>query len=371
MDNKWPTGIRPRGNGLQLRIKHNGISHEIQIECNPHSKSDIKAAVDERDRIKAALKLGINPLEDEQKGLSRSFGHDAQEYLDQLQADLSTHLSYENLINRYWIPAFSQWPTSQITTKDIKKRLADFDVTIKTKRNALIPLRGILDYACVTPNPAKFKMQRHQKPKIDRFLPAERDLILRQLDGQYLVYFALLFGCGLRPGEAIGLKWCDYNGESLHIHQSIVRRKQKRTTKTHEARTVLVPHWVQKILNDHTTRFEGGHVFINSIGGHHVDTDRFNEQWHAVFKQKSIIRAGIHYRIPYVCRHTRAAEMLSMGIDPARASKELGHTVEMFLRTYSEFIDEYSNSGDREKLLGSGQESPDGGHMVDTARADS
>jgi len=49
------------------------------------------------------------------------------------------------------------------------------------------------------------------------------------------------------------------------------------------------------------------------------------------------------YRIPYCCRHTRAAELLSKGVMPARAAKELGHSVEMFLNVYSEFIEEYSD----------------------------
>ena len=52
------------------------------------------------------------------------------------------------------------------------------------------------------------------------------------------------------------------------------------------------------------------------------------------------------YRIPYTCRHTRAAELLSIGIAPAEAAKQLGHSLQMFLATYSEFIDEYCSEQD-------------------------
>lgn len=351
----WPDNIRPRGNGLHIRIKHKGKEYTQQIQCNPHSPRDIKAAIKERDRIKSALKLGINPFAEQEQGLSNTFGHDAQSYLDQLDVDYSTHLSYENLINRYWMH-FSQWATEHITTTEIKKRLADFEVSNKTKRNALIPLRGIFDHAGIHPNPAKFKLQRHQKPKIERFRPHERDMIMGQLGGQSRVYFALLFGCGLRPGgEPLALKWCDYDGESLHIYKTIVRRRIKPTTKTHEERRVIVPRWVQDILNEHPTRFRGEWIFVNTAGRHHLDPDRFNEQWQEVFRRGAMVRAGIRYRIPYVCRHTRAAELLSMGIEPARAASQLGHSLEMFYRTYSEFIEEYANSDDKEKLLGRGQ----------------
>ncbi|MGB0732418.1 MAG: tyrosine-type recombinase/integrase [Pontibacterium sp.] len=358
---QWPANIKPRGKGVQIRLKHGGKEYSTQIECNPYNPRDIKAAIAERDRIKAALKLGINPFKDAEEGLGNVFAQDAQGYLDQLTSEYSTALDYENIINRFWMPVFHKMPTSAITTHQIKKRLAEFDaITWKRKSNALIPLRGIFEFAGVNPNPGHFKIPKHQRKRIERFRPDERDLILSHLDGQFRVYFALLFGCGLRPGgEPLALKWCDYNNDSLHIYKTIVRRRLKNTTKTHEQRVVIVPKWVQSILNRHETRFQGEWVFVNSLGRWHVDPDRFNEAWREVFTKPAIVRAGIRYRIPYVCRHTRAAEMLSMGIDPARAATQLGHSLEMFYRTYSEFIEEYANQGDREKLLGIGGQKAD------------
>jgi len=348
---RWPDNIRPRGNGLQIRIKYKGKEYTKQIDCDPLSPRDIKSAIQERDKIKSSLNLGINPFFEETKGLENPFSKDAQSYLDQLDVDDSTHLSYEQLINQYWM-TFANWPTSMISTLEIKKRLAAMDVSVKTKKNALIPLKGIFDFANINPNPARLKMPRHQKQKVSRFLPQERELILSHLDGQYRVYFALLFGCGLRPsGEPLALKWCDYSGDTLHIYKTIVRRKIKNSTKTHTERTVIVPHWVQDILNNHDTRFAGEWIFADNEGNPHLSADGFNKKWRKVFDKTSVKRAGIRYRIPYVCRHTRAAEMLSIGIEPARAARQLGHTVEIFLRTYSEFIEEYSETNDREKLL--------------------
>jgi hypothetical protein len=51
-------------------------------------------------------------------------------------------------------------------------------------------------------------------------------------------------------------------------------------------------------------------------------------------------------------RHIRAAELLSMGVEPGQATAELGHSLEMFFRTYSEWIDEYSTGEDTNKLNG-------------------
>lgn len=45
--------------------------------------------------------------------------------------------------------------------------------------------------------------------------------------------------------------------------------------------------------------------------------------------------AAICYRSPYETRHTYATMMLMAGVTPAYRARQLGHSVEMFLRNYS------------------------------------
>jgi integrase len=54
-------------------------------------------------------------------------------------------------------------------------------------------------------------------------------------------------------------------------------------------------------------------------------------------------RHKVPYRIPYTLRHTRAAELLSQGASVPLAAKQLGHSVQMFLGTYSEYLEAYSD----------------------------
>ena len=67
----------------------------------------------------------------------------------------------------------------------------------------------------------------------------------------------------------------------------------------------------------------------------------FNAAW-----KKAHDKARIPYRIPYACRHTRAAELLSTGVLSAKAAKQMGHSVAVFLRIYTELIEEYCASND-------------------------
>lgn len=295
----------------------------------------------------ARERLGL-PLHNEDETDRKLFEVVAQDYLNTLDAKRSTHLSYTNILNKWWLPKFRGWPVDEITTAHIKREVASMGVSQKTKRNNLIPLIGVLDHAELIPNPARgIRLTRHQKKNIQRYTPQERDKLLGKLSGQALVYFAVLFGCGLRPGEALALQWSDYNGEELDISKQITRRRLESTTKTSVARKVYVPQWVRRILDNHTTRFTGKWIFVNSFNRCYLDTDVLNEAWRNAHK-----KARVPYRIPYVCRHTRAAELLSIGIDPADAAKQLGHSLEMFLRVYTEFIEEFSRKSDKSRFEG-------------------
>ena len=77
---------------------------------------------------------------------------------------------------------------------------------------------------------------------------------------------------------------------------------------------------------------------MNTVGGPHLDTDMFNGEWKRVHRL-----ARVSYRIPYTLRHTRAAELLSQDASPALAAKQLGHSVHLFLNTYSEYMEAYSD----------------------------
>ena len=45
-------------------------------------------------------------------------------------------------------------------------------------------------------------------------------------------------------------------------------------------------------------------------------------------------------------RHTKATELLSRGVNPAKAAKQLGHDKETFLKTYADYLPEYDGGDD-------------------------
>ncbi|MCP5331428.1 MAG: tyrosine-type recombinase/integrase [Pseudomonadales bacterium] len=340
----WPTGIRPCGNGIRIKIwKAGKLYYSETVPGDPYRPADLAAAVRRREWLESRKRLGLSITTDDTTAENELFSEMAQDYLNTLDAKTSTATDYLRILNRYWMPKFGNMLKTEVTTRMVKRELASMNVGRKTKKNILVPLRGAFDHGEVDPNPVaasllKKAIRKTQKPPVERYTLEERRRLIEHLQDQPKVYFAVLFGCGLRPGEALGLTWNDYDGEFLHITKQITRRRLEPTTKNYQERKVYVPSWVRPLLNNLPTRFKRGHVFLNTIDTPCLDTDCFNGPWKDAHKALKF-----RYRIPYTCRHTRAAELLSTGVEPGDAAGQMGHTLDVFYRTYAEWIEEYSN----------------------------
>ena len=121
----------------------------------------------------------------------------------------------------------------------------------------------------------------------------------------------------------------------------------------YSGRTVTIPAWVIPFISNLPSQFKYGHVFLNNLGTKCLDTDLFNDAWNNMFDDPKLRRDhNIRKRRPYTCRHSRAAELLTMGVKPAKAAKQLGHSTEMFLRTYARWIEDFSGNKDKRRFEG-------------------
>ena len=85
---------------------------------------------------------------------------------------------------------------------------------------------------------------------------------------------------------------------------------------------------------------------------------RYLEEWsderafRRSFWTPTLKRLGIRYRRPYNMRHSYATAMLMAGMTPAFCARQLGHSIEMFLRTYARWIDGAQNEVEMARLEG-------------------
>jgi integrase len=122
-------------------------------------------------------------------------------------------------------------------------------------------------------------------------------------------------------------------------------KAERKVTKTNVARTVRLNSVALAALAAQKahTYLKGEEVFQDPRHGQAWATEA---SFRKVFWIRLLKGLGIRYRRPYQCRHTYATALLMAGRTPAWCAKQLGHSVEVFLRTYSKWIE--GDADDRE-----------------------
>jgi len=324
-------GVERRGGKWFMRAMVAGRRYTRTVPGND-TPVGLAKAIRAREAWIREIKSGYAPVDPE------LFGTVAQAYLNQTDLKVSTHNSYRNLLNQFWMPALARRQVHTIKPGLIRETLQTFSVSGKTKRNALIPLRKVFDLAIeedlIDSNPVdSVRVKRHQRPAVQRFSADEKRRILSRLDGTHHLFYLIAFETGMRTGEILGLRWEDWVGETINVSRAIVRREET-TLKTYAVRAVFASPALRAALSACPDRFRGGAIFRNSFDRPHLDADEFTAAW-----KKALAEARITHRRPYVCRHTRASDMLTAGVEPAYAARQLGHSLQMFLTVYADWVD--------------------------------
>lgn len=208
------------------------------------------------------------------------------------------------------------------------------NVAVKLGRLARSPLTGVK-----APRPEHKERRTLSREQAKTFLAA----LERYRVG---AVFGLMVLVGLRPEEALGLKWEDYDGSVLQVRRALVWLKASpcafETTKGKRARVVRLPTRGQNILKRHKAKQaverlllgagyeDHGLVFATELGG--------PLRWSNVSRvfRALIQRLGLVGLRPYDLRHTAATLMLLSGSHPKEVSETLGHSsIQITLDVYT------------------------------------
>lgn len=234
------------------------------------------------------------------------------------------------------------------------------DLTGKTVNNYVSVLREAMDLAVrdniLQDNPvAEVPRAKHQKPPPDPFSREEAEAIVAEMGrrhaGQVANLVEFWFWTGLRTSEIAGLKWphVDLASGAILVAEVTVRGEHKDKTKTAVARTVKLNSRALAAIQRQRahTQVAGAEVFLDP---------RYNTPWNEErafrrsFWTPTLRLLGIRYRRPYNMRHSYATAMLMAGMTPAFCAKQLGHSVEMFLRTYSKWLNGEQDALEMQRL---------------------
>lgn len=231
----------------------------------------------------------------------------------------------------------------------------------KTRNNKVSVMRLAMALAVrdriITSNPLEgLEAASHQAPEPDPFGLDEAEAIIEGLARHYSEsvsnYFGSKFYTGLRTSESLAQQWgwLDTRKNVLAVSEAIVLGEHKLSTKTNKMRLVKLNSRAQDIYQS-----QKAHSFLHAKGWIFPDP-KTNERWaddwtpREVYWRPCLKRLGIRYRSPYDTRHTYATMLLMAGVTPAFAARQMGHSVQMFLRLYARWIDGAINDFEMDKL---------------------
>jgi integrase len=281
----------------------------------------------------AALDAGTETLRDFEQEWWRNYA--------ELHLEAHTRRDYRRLIDKHILPELGRFQLRRLNVRMLSTWAAQLDTGDATKRKVMAVLQGILERAAewerIPGNPMKVvkKPERGTRSRVRPLSGDEVRTILGALPSQRdRTLVSVLAGAGLRPGEALALRWEDVGDRSLAVEQSVALGERK-STKNRRVRNVELTEALRAVLREWKLQSgqRSGLVFPGREGKPWSDTQYRN--WRTRHFHKAA--PGVN---PYDLRHTRASELFAEGRNPAWIAEQMGHTLQTLLSTYVHVIEE-------------------------------
>lgn len=262
------------------------------------------------------------------------------------------------------LAAFGHRPLKNLNTWDIQQLYTAMAEThssrtinyVHTVLNRL--LKDAVDWGLIASNPAaKAKPPRGQRRPVVILTPAEAQHFLASTQGRrWHILWALMLHAGLRPGEAIAVRWQDihWDTQTLHVMQAVTVEKRNNRRRhvlgpTKTDRSTRPVALGPRMLDLLRTRKAEQAVERAAVGNRWDDHDLvFTTRTGTLLGPRNVARAfhtdrqraGLPDTIhPHCLRHTMASHWLADGQSIKVVSERLGHTSVAFtLQTYAHLL---------------------------------
>jgi integrase len=161
----------------------------------------------------------------------------------------TTATYYQKILRAHVVPVFGATQVSQIGRYDVERFLADRSRLYcrNTLRGMRVSLGRVLSWAVscgwLERNPCAGVRLPHAGTKVKRTVlaPEQTIAIANRLREPYSTLVLFMAVTGLRIGEAIAIKWTDFDGEVLRICRRIYEGREDTTKTASSARSLPIP----------------------------------------------------------------------------------------------------------------------------------
>jgi integrase len=208
-------------------------------------------------------------------------------------------------------------------------------------------LGGILQRAVesgrISRNPARLvrKVRRPAKKEVRPLAPATVEALRAKASPRDATLISVLAYSGLRPQEALALRWGDIRERTILVERAVSLGETK-DTKTHANRTVRLLAPLREDLLAWRMRSgrprDNAAVFPGPEGRAWSKTSYDN--WRKRNFDRALTKASVEDATPYTLRHSFASLLLHEGRSVIYVARQLGHDARFTLSTYGHVIDE-------------------------------
>lgn len=292
------------------------------------------------------------------------------EYLDEWlkiavkpRVEEKTYNDYSDRLRLYIKPPLGGFKLAKISPEQIQiiyNGMIERGLSPRTVRYTHSILRNALQQAVkwgkMNRNPADLvDLPKQKRAEMKVLSPGEAVRFMAVIVySRFKAFFSLLLSSGMRPGEALGLKWpdIDFEGKRVTVNRSLTdirgrgwALKEPKTDRSR--RTIPLPALVIEDLLEHKTiqaaeklkakpgeYNDQGFIFAAKNGEPMIENNIAKRYFKPLLKD-----AGLPDIRLYDLRHTCATLLLAAGVNPKVVSERLGHaSITLTLDTYSHVL---------------------------------
>lgn len=267
----------------------------------------------------------------------------------------ATARGYADLWDAHVLPELGGYKLRELTPEHIQAWITRLSRRTgpASLRKSVVVLQGCLKTAVqwryIATNPVR-AVEKPPVPKRKRVVnpidavtvEAIRSALLKDGRLRDATIVSLLAYAGLRPQEALALRWADVEDDCLVIERALAFGNLKET-KTGESRTVRL---LSPLAADVTEwRLAQGAPPRTAPLFSREDGDLWQEHdyrnWRERTYNPAARAAGVESPRPYDLRHGFASLLFREGVNPVEIAEELGHSLATLLAVYSHVIRRY------------------------------
>lgn len=273
-----------------------------------------------------------------------------------------TARDYSDVVNSYVIPTIGARKLATLNATDIRGMyvtLLDRKLSSRTVRKVHSTLHAALEQAVrdrlITHNPAKLAsdaLPRRTRREMRALTPTQAQTLIGALEAHpHGTFWLVLLTTGLRPGEALALRWSDVEDGRVSVTRALVDRsrqplhfEQPKTSKSR--RTVPLLPYVARALQAHRAvqaakrlaagpAWDSNDLVFCTGRGRPLRQEHMRKHFNKVLTAAELPKIRV-----YDLRHSFASLMGAGGVSMKVVSEMLGHsTITLTADTYSHVFD--------------------------------